>query len=122
MPRLPVLVHEYNQSFIAQPCAIFIPQSAFRSFQGPFILIVRALIGRRKERENMLSIIVLSIFVLVTLASPNTKIYSLHERRDELATRKWVKQQRLGPWATLPMRIGLAQSNLEKGHDLLMDV
>lgn len=45
-----------------------------------------------------------------------------HEKRTVEQGRRWVKVKRAEAQATLPMRIGLKQSNLEKGHDLLMDM
>ncbi|KAK8038492.1 tripeptidyl-peptidase sed1 [Apiospora rasikravindrae] len=45
-----------------------------------------------------------------------------HERRTVEQGRRWVKLKRADAQATLPMRIGLKQQNLEKGHDLLMDI
>ena len=45
----------------------------------------------------------------------------IHEKRHTPATR-WIKRDRIAPQAILPIRIGLTQKNLEKGHDFLMDV
>lgn len=45
----------------------------------------------------------------------------VHEKRHTPATR-WIKRDRIAPQAILPVRIGLTQNNLEKGHDFLMDV
>jgi tripeptidyl-peptidase I len=45
----------------------------------------------------------------------------LHEKR-QAPSSDWVKVARIEGTAILPMRIGLTQSNLEKGHDLLMEV
>lgn len=45
----------------------------------------------------------------------------VHERRD-LVPKAWVKRNRLEPSAELPVRIGMTQRNLDKGHDLLMEV
>ncbi|KAK8095052.1 hypothetical protein PG997_001737 [Apiospora hydei] len=45
-----------------------------------------------------------------------------HEKRTVEQGRRWVKLKRADARATLPMRIGLKQHNLEKGHDLLMDM
>lgn len=45
----------------------------------------------------------------------------VHERRDILPD-AWSKVARLGGQEVLPVRIGLAQSNLDKGHDLLMEM
>jgi tripeptidyl-peptidase I len=47
--------------------------------------------------------------------------YVVHEKR-HAPPRKWVKRDRIRSEAILPMRIGLKQSNLEKGHSFLMDV
>ncbi|KAK8009372.1 hypothetical protein PG991_011923 [Apiospora marii] len=53
-------------------------------------------------------------------AVPETHVQ--HERRTVEQSRRWVKLKRADAQATLPMRIGLTQHNLEKGHDLLMDI
>lgn len=45
----------------------------------------------------------------------------VHEKR-EVAGSRWVKRDRLDPRTVLPMRIGLKQSNLERGPEFLMDV
>lgn len=45
----------------------------------------------------------------------------LHERR-EYAPKAWIKRDRVHGSATLPVRIGMTQSNLNEGHDLLMEV
>ncbi|KAI1455382.1 Pro-kumamolisin, activation domain-containing protein [Annulohypoxylon moriforme] len=47
--------------------------------------------------------------------------YILHEKRDASLS-AWTKRDVVHPSAVLPMRIGLKQSNLHRGHDLLMDV
>lgn len=46
----------------------------------------------------------------------------LHEKREDTLSNQWIKRDKLSPSATLPMRIGLTQQNLENGYDLLMDV
>lgn len=56
--------------------------------------------------------------VAVPNAGPNLVV---HEKRYTPPTR-WVKRDRIPRNAILPVRIGLTQSNLEKGHDFLMDV
>ena len=45
----------------------------------------------------------------------------LHERRAQ-EPRDWVLTRRLEPSAVLPMRFGLAQSNLDKVEEMLMAV
>jgi tripeptidyl-peptidase-1 len=47
--------------------------------------------------------------------------YVTHEKRD-LTYSSWAKRDRLSAQDILPLRIGLAQSNLDTGHDLLMDM
>ena len=47
--------------------------------------------------------------------------YAVHEKRD-LTNTNWVKRSRVERDVVLPVRIGLAQSNLDKGHEFLMDV
>lgn len=53
-------------------------------------------------------------------AAPGFK-HALHEKRESPAS-DWVKTSRIESTAILPMRIGLSQSNLEKGPDMLMEV
>ena len=53
-------------------------------------------------------------------ASSHYMQHASHERRDD--TSPWIKRDVLSPTFTLPMRVGLAQSNLHKGYDMLMDV
>ncbi|KAJ5569507.1 uncharacterized protein N7459_008937 [Penicillium hispanicum] len=45
--------------------------------------------------------------------------YEVHERREYMPT-SWVEGKRLDGATTLPVRIGLTQSNLDQGHELLM--
>jgi tripeptidyl-peptidase I len=52
-------------------------------------------------------------------ASPAPIKHVVHEKRDRLPSR-WTKRGRAQ--GTLPMRIGLVQSNLDKAHDYLMDL
>jgi len=46
----------------------------------------------------------------------------LHERQMPHWSRTWNKKEKLRADALLPMRIGLKQSNLGAGHDLLMEM
>lgn len=55
------------------------------------------------------------------LASPTPNDYVVHERRAVLP-RSWTEEKRLDKASILPMRIGLTQSNLDRGHDLLMEI
>ena len=54
-------------------------------------------------------------------AAPAPSGHTLHERRS-VEYSPWTKAERLHAETILPMRIGLTQSNLDIGHDLLMDV
>lgn len=64
---------------------------------------------------------ILSAIAASALAAPSPSSHVLHECRAE-TTRHWEKRDRLKRDAVLPMRIGLQQGNLDKGHDLLMEV
>ncbi|KAI9046921.1 hypothetical protein LZ554_008999 [Drepanopeziza brunnea f. sp. 'monogermtubi'] len=54
-------------------------------------------------------------------AAPSPLKHVLHEKR-AVESRDWIKGDRLEKTAIVPMKIGLTQSNLEKGYDYLMDV
>ena len=57
----------------------------------------------------------------LSLALPAPHGHILHERR-ETRHSPWRKIEKLDRDTLLPMRIGLVQSNLHLGPDLLMDV
>ena len=48
--------------------------------------------------------------------------HSLHERHLPHWQQRWTKRSKVPDHHILPMRIGLKQSNLEAGHDKLMDM
>lgn len=48
--------------------------------------------------------------------------HALHERHAPHWGRKWAKRAKVPGHAVLPMRIGLKQSNMEAGHEKLMDL
>jgi len=54
-------------------------------------------------------------------AAPAQVKHVLHEERKTPAS-DWVRGARIEGSALLPMRIGLTQTNLEKGYDYLMEV
>ncbi|MCJ1287426.1 hypothetical protein MMC26_006777 [Xylographa opegraphella] len=64
---------------------------------------------------------VAAAFVAISNAAPAPLAHALHEKRDAPAT-DWVKGARVEGDAILPMRIGLTQTNLDKGYDYLMEV
>jgi tripeptidyl-peptidase-1 len=65
----------------------------------------------------------LSTTLLVSrlVASPLTQHHVVHEKRHSHPA-GWTRRAELSNSAILPMRIALTQSNLEKGHQWLMDV
>jgi tripeptidyl-peptidase I len=64
--------------------------------------------------------VVAAIAALVNAAPAPIK-HVLHEERTILS-RDWIKGARIEKSAVIPMRIGLRQTNLEKGYDYLMEV
>ncbi|KAH9883818.1 subtilisin-like protein [Xylariomycetidae sp. FL2044] len=48
--------------------------------------------------------------------------HNVHERHSAHWGRRWTKRGRVEPTVMLPMRIGLKQSNLDTGHERLMDI
>lgn len=67
--------------------------------------------------------LVLSLLAVAALteAAPAPALHVVHEKRETVHPR-WVKRDRVSSHALLPMRIGLAQTNLENAHEHLMDV
>ncbi|KAJ5171688.1 hypothetical protein N7492_004281 [Penicillium capsulatum] len=66
------------------------------------------------------SILLLGAAAAGTLAVPASH-YEMHERRDVIPT-SWTQGKKLDGSTILPVRIGLTQSNLDYGHDLLMEM
>ncbi|TGO60885.1 hypothetical protein BOTNAR_0138g00120 [Botryotinia narcissicola] len=58
--------------------------------------------------------------VLPTSDILSTRSFVSHEKRNTPHT-QWIKRDRIASTTLLPVRIGLSQGNLEKGHDFLMD-
>lgn len=57
----------------------------------------------------------------LALAAPSPiSRHVLHERRVESS--QWINRGGAASTLRLPMRVGLTQSNLIEGHDMLMDV
>ena len=65
----------------------------------------------------------LSLLSIASLigALPAPASHVVHEERTDTASR-WIKRDRVPSYARLPVRIGLAQNNLDNAHDYLMDV
>lgn len=62
-----------------------------------------------------------SALTVLAVAAPSPARHVLHEKRSNPAS-DWVKGARIESSAILPIRIGLAQSNLPKGPELLKEV
>ncbi|KAE9374533.1 aorsin [Stipitochalara longipes BDJ] len=65
-----------------------------------------------------------SIFLGLFLALASTaqtaalpQFHVVHEKRDLASSTQWVKREKLAPTTNFPLRIGLTQSNLHRGHD-----
>ena len=69
-----------------------------------------------------LSVTILGAFAATVLALPASVPHVVHEKRS--TTSVWSKIPNVKPDSrtTLPVRIGLKQSNLDRGHDVLMDI
>jgi len=69
------------------------------------------------------SLSVVAAFAALCAALPTTNIpHVLHEKRDAPTTTNWVKRGIVPSGNMLPVRIGLTQSNLEKGRAILDDI
>jgi len=68
-----------------------------------------------------LKIIAVAAIAALSNAAPAPIKHVLHEKR-QTPSSDCVKVARIEGTAILPMRVGLTQSNLDKGHDLLMEV
>lgn len=67
--------------------------------------------------------VVFTTLVALAAAGPIPESHVVHEKRGlDHASRRWVKRDRMDKDALLPMRVGLKQNNLHKGHEWLMDV
>lgn len=66
------------------------------------------------------TLLLCSISALAATALPSQR-HVVHEKRD-YTPGAWNRLHKLDASETLPVRIGLTQSNLENGYDLLMDV
>jgi len=69
----------------------------------------------------VLKLVAVAAIAALSNAAPAPIKHVQHEKR-QTPSSDWVKVARIEGTAILPMRIGLTQSNLDKGHDLLMEV
>ena len=70
---------------------------------------------------HLSQVALLSAFALQVLALPAPESHVVHERR-AFRSHTWTKRDRIDPSLVVPVRIGMTQSNLDNGHDLLMEV
>jgi tripeptidyl-peptidase-1 len=68
-----------------------------------------------------LKLSVLAAIVALVNAAPAPVKHVLHEERST-PSRDWIKGARIEKNAVIPMRIGLTQTNLEKGYEYIMEV
>lgn len=61
-----------------------------------------------------------ALFTAAVAAPANLERHVLHEKRNEHQI--WVKRDRIHSSVKLPMRFSLTQTNMDEGHDLLMEV
>lgn len=59
--------------------------------------------------------------VALVSSSPVANPHVVHEKRAN-SPHGWIKREALDERALLPMKIGLAQENLDKGYDWLMSI
>lgn len=70
---------------------------------------------------HIFALSILSALAAQVVAVPHPANHLVHERRDT-TPKTWIKRDRLDATVELPVRIGMTQSNLDRGHDLLMEV
>lgn len=88
---------------------------ACHSFDFLFLLPLRSL-----ATGNMFfNTLILAALTTTTLASPISNPRVVHQKREIISS---VKGPRIDEDAIIPIRIGLKQSNLEHGYDMVMDV
>jgi tripeptidyl-peptidase-1 len=72
-------------------------------------------------RPTLAAALAVVFFTLCEAIPTPEPTYTLHEKRSG-SPRLWARGERVSRNAILPVRIGLAQNNLEDGHIHLMDV
>lgn len=68
------------------------------------------------------SFAILGAFAASAVALPTSTRYVVHEKRGNEASWSEISHAKPDKRITLPVRIGLTQSNLDQGHDILMDI
>ena len=74
--------------------------------------------------RSFTSILPFALLVPAAFAYPSQPASARHVAHEKRAPTSgaWQKRDRVDAKATLPMRIGLKQRNLDRGHDMLMDM
>ena len=67
------------------------------------------------------SILTETVLAVTAFATPLSNTHSVHEKRSEIPA-GWIRKGVLDRRAVLPMRIALAQGNIERGYDWLREV
>lgn len=68
------------------------------------------------------SFAIVCAFSVSAVALPASTRYVVHEKRGNEASWSEVSHSKPDKRITLPVRIGLTQTNLDQGHDILMDI
>ncbi|PSS25469.1 hypothetical protein M430DRAFT_56216 [Amorphotheca resinae ATCC 22711] len=69
---------------------------------------------------HLLSLAALALSIGLSIASPAPHVRVRHEKRTP--SPQWLKRTRAPPETSLPVRIGMAQNNLDVGHERLMEI
>jgi tripeptidyl-peptidase-1 len=69
---------------------------------------------------HLLSLAALALSIGLSIASPAPHVRVRHEKR--APSPQWLKRTRAPPETSLPVRIGMAQNNLDVGHERLMEI
>jgi tripeptidyl-peptidase-1 len=70
--------------------------------------------------HNTKSLLFVTLAAVVAAIPASFSHHALHEKRT--VSSRWEKRDRVHGEVKLPMRIGLTQSNLDKGYEYLMNV
>ncbi len=68
------------------------------------------------------SFAILGAFAAGVVALPASTRYVVHEKRSNAASWAEISHTKPNKRITLPVRIGITQTNLDQGHDILMDI
>jgi hypothetical protein len=72
------------------------------------------------KMHNLRGLVFVAVAAFAAAVPAPVSRHEIHEKRT--ISPDWVKRDRVHQDVKLPMRIGLTQSNLDRGYDYLMDV